>query len=79
MSLVLSAGEQLDCSSAEASLPSALLRMAWRTFSTPTFPDAAVPVEEAPCAWAAPALKTQAAARAAIRINAILEFTFFSL
>jgi len=56
-----------------------VLRMACRTFSTPTFPDADVPVAGAPCAQAAPALNTQAAARAAVRIDAILKFTFFSL
>jgi hypothetical protein len=72
-------GANWDCSSAEASFPSAVLRIAWRTLSTPTLPPAAAgPAAGLLCAHAAPELNTQAAS-AATRIDAILEFTLFSL
>jgi hypothetical protein len=63
--------------------------MAERTSITPILPGAEDPAAGAPCAHVAELMKTQAAARAAVRIIVvcrldpvrvnILEFTFFSL
>src|SRR5260370_42328451 len=80
-------GANLDCNSAEATLPPAVVTMAWRMLMTPPLLDAAEPAAAGACAEAAVALITQAAARAAVRINIFrdrktvnnLEFTFFLL
>src|SRR6266850_7056848 len=67
-----------DCNSAEATLPSAVVTIAWRMLMTPTLPDVDEPAALGACAQADATLKMLAAARATVRTTN-LEFTLFSL
>src|SRR5258708_16513476 len=67
-----------DCNSAEASLPSAVVTMAWRMLMTPTVTEAAEPAAAGDCVLAAPGIRRHPAARTAVRTTN-LEFTFLSL